>query len=81
MAWTLAAGAGGVALGALLEFFMDPGGGRRRRHRARDRSVPRLRRTERRAATRVRRTESHAVGVVRRTVNARRATPGRRSTT
>jgi hypothetical protein len=61
-----------IALGGLLEYFLDPGGGRRRRHIARDRAVSRLRRTERRAATRARRAESHAVGVVRRTLNARR---------
>jgi osmotically-inducible protein OsmY len=73
--WPLAAMAGGgVALGALLEYFVDPKDGRRRRHAARDRAMARLRRTERRAAMRVRRTEAHAVGVVRRTVNARRGT-------
>jgi len=65
-----------AALGALLEYFLDPGGGRRRRHIARNRAVSRLRRTERRAATRARRAESHAVGVVRRTLNARRG-PGK----
>jgi osmotically-inducible protein OsmY len=70
--WALAAtAAGGVALGALLEYFLDPKGGRRRRHTARDRAMSRLRRTERRAATRARRTEAHALGVVRRTLNAR----------
>jgi osmotically-inducible protein OsmY len=73
--WPLAAMAGGgVALGALLEYFVDPKDGRRRRHAARDRAMARLRRTERRAARRARRTEAHAVGVVRRTVNARRGT-------
>ena len=73
--WPLAATAGGgVALGALLEYFLDPKDGRRRRHAARDRAMARLRRTERRAARRARRTEAHAVGVVRRTVNARRGT-------
>jgi osmotically-inducible protein OsmY len=60
--------AGGVALGALLEYFLDPNGGRRRRHSARDRVVARLRRTERRT----RRAESNAVGAVKRTLNARR---------
>jgi BON domain len=70
--WALAATAGGgVALGALIEYFLDPKGGRRRRHAARDRAIARLRRTERRAARRARRTEAHAVGVVRRTLNAR----------
>ena len=63
---------GGVALGALLEYFLDPAGGRRRRHATRDRAIARVRRTERRAARRARRTKAHAVGVVRRTVNARR---------
>jgi hypothetical protein len=73
MAWMLPATAAcAVALGALLEYFLDPDGGRRRRHIARDRAVSRLRRTERRAATRARRAESHAVGVVRRTLNTRR---------
>jgi BON domain len=73
MLWMLSATAAcAAALGALLEYFLDPGGGRRRRHIARDRTVSRLRRTERRAATRARRAESHAVGVVRRTLNARR---------
>ena len=71
--WALAAAAvGGIALGALLEYFLDPKGGRRRRHTARDQAMARLRRTERRAARRARRTEAHAVGVVRRTANARR---------
>jgi osmotically-inducible protein OsmY len=71
--WVLAvATAGGVALGALLEYFLDPHGGRRRRHTARDRAVSRLRRTERRTARRARRTESNAVGAVKRTISARR---------
>ena len=67
-----AAAAGGLALGALLEYFLDPKTGRRRRHTARDRALSRLRRGERRAMTRARRAESHAVGVARRTINARR---------
>jgi hypothetical protein len=73
-AWILAVAAAtvGAAVGATLEFFVDPGGGRRRRHRARDRAMGRLRRTERRAVTRFRRAESHTVGVVRRSLNARR---------
>lgn len=73
--WALAAtAAGGVAVGALFEYFLDPSGGRRRRHTARDRTMARVRRTERRAARRARRTEAHAAGVVRRTLNARRRT-------
>jgi hypothetical protein len=67
-----AAAAGGLALGALLEYFLDPRTGRRRRHIARDRALSQLRRGERRAAVRARRAESHAVGVARRTINARR---------
>jgi hypothetical protein len=71
MPWVLAvATAGGVALGALLEYFLDPNGGRRRRHTVRDRAVSRLRRTERRTARRARHAESNAVGVVKRTLNA-----------
>jgi hypothetical protein len=66
------AAAGGLAVGALLEYFLDPKAGRRRRHTARDRALSRLRRGERRAIVRARRAESHAVGVARRTVNARR---------
>jgi osmotically-inducible protein OsmY len=62
----------GVAFGTLLEYFLDPHGGRRRRHTARDRAVSRVRRTERRTARRARRAESHAVGVVKRTLSARR---------
>jgi osmotically-inducible protein OsmY len=62
----------GIALGALLGYFLDRTAGRRRRHTARDRTLSRLRRGERRAAMRARRTESHAVGVARRTVNAAR---------
>jgi hypothetical protein len=68
----LAAGACGAVFGALLEYFLDPSGGRRRRHFARDRALSRVRRTERRAVTRARRAETHAVGIVRRTLNARR---------
>jgi hypothetical protein len=66
----------GMALGALLVYFLDPRAGRRRRHTARDRAMSRMRRSERRAATRARRAESHALGIARRTVNAAR--PGRR---
>ena len=66
------AAAAGVVVGALLEFFLDPRAGRRRRHLARDRALSRLRRGERRAIGRARRAESHAVGVARRTINARR---------
>jgi hypothetical protein len=66
------AAAGGLAVGALLEYFLDPKAGRRRRHTVRDRALSRLRRGERRAIVRARRAESHAVGVARRTVNARR---------
>jgi hypothetical protein len=73
--WALAAtAAGGVAVGAVVEYFLDPNSGRRRRHTARDRAMARVRRTERRAARRARRTEAHAVGVARRTLNARRGT-------
>jgi hypothetical protein len=69
-----AATAGGVAAGVLLEYFLDPAAGRRRRHQARDRAASRVRRGERRIATRARRAESHAVGIGRRTLNARRRT-------
>jgi hypothetical protein len=70
----VAAGAAcAVTLGALLEYFLDPGAGRRRRHTARDRIVAKLRRGERRAVTRARRAESRAIGVFRRTLNARHA--------
>jgi len=71
---SMAAGAAacGIAVGALLEYFLDPRAGRRRRHSARDRAMSRMRRGERRAAVRVRRAESHAVGIARRTFNARR---------
>jgi hypothetical protein len=67
-----AAAAGGLAAGALLEYFLDPRAGRRRRHVARDRALSQLRRSERRAAVRARRARSHAVGVARRTIIARR---------
>src|SRR5215210_7981072 len=50
-----------VALGALLEYFLDPGAGRRRRHSARDRVLSKLRRGERRAVIRARRAESRTV--------------------
>ena len=68
----IAVAAGGLAIGALLEYFLDPRVGRRRRHRVRDRALSRMRRGERRALVRARRAESHAVGVARRTINARR---------
>jgi len=67
-----AVAAGGLAVGAMLEYFLDPSVGRRRRHGARDRARSRLRRGERRALVRARRAESHAVGIARRTINARR---------
>lgn len=70
----LAAG-GGVVAGTLLEFFLDPRSGRRRRHTARDRTRARLRRGERRAMVGARRAESRAAGFARRTVNARRGHP------
>jgi hypothetical protein len=63
--------AGGVALGVLLAYFLDPTAGRRRRHGARDRTLSRMRRGERRAFRRARRAESHAVGIARRALNAR----------
>jgi hypothetical protein len=72
LAMAAAAATGGMALGALLEYFLDPKAGRRRRHTARDRAMSRMRRGERRAATRARRAESHALGIARRTVNAAR---------
>ena len=62
----------GLAVGALVEYFLDPKAGRRRRHTARDRALSRLRRGERRAMMRARRAESHAVGAARRTINAHR---------
>jgi hypothetical protein len=67
-----AAAAAGIALGALLEYFLDPKAGRRRRHTARDRTLSRMRRGERRAVVRARRAESHAVGIARRSFNALR---------
>jgi hyperosmotically inducible protein len=71
LAIVAAAAACGIVLGLVLEYFLDPKAGRRRRHTARDRALSRLRRGERRAARRARRTESHAVGLARRTFNAR----------
>jgi osmotically-inducible protein OsmY len=65
-------GACGIALGALLGYFLDRTAGRRRRHTARDRAISRMRRGEQRAAMRARRTESHALGIARRTFNAAR---------
>ena len=62
----------GIAMGALLEYFLDRTAGRRRRRTARDRAISRMRRGERRAAMRARRTESHALGIARRTFNAAR---------
>jgi hypothetical protein len=62
-----------VALGALLEYFLDPSAGRRRRHTARDRVLAKLRRGERRAVIRARRAQSRTVGIVRRRLNARHA--------
>lgn len=62
----------GFAVGMLAEYFLDPRGGRRRRHEARDRGFARMRRAKRGALTSARRAESRAVGVARRTVNARR---------
>ena len=66
------AAAGGLAVGALAQYFLDPKTGRRRRHTARDRALSRLRHSERRAIVRARRAERHAVGAARRTLNARR---------
>jgi hypothetical protein len=65
----------GVALGAALEYFVDPRAGRRRRHSARDRVISRMRHGERRTARRARRAESHAIGIARRTLFARRRRP------
>ena len=71
--WDLAAAAaGGIAVGVLLEYFIDPGAGRRRRHLARDRAFSRMRRGERNIVMRALRAESRALGMARRTVNARR---------
>jgi hypothetical protein len=72
LALATAAAAGGIALGALLQYFLDRTAGRRRRHTARDRAMSRMRRGERRAALRARRAESRALGIARRTVNAAR---------
>jgi BON domain len=72
LALAAAAATGGIALGALLQYFLDRTAGRRRRHTARDRAISRIRRGERRAALRARRAESHALGIARRTVNAAR---------
>jgi hypothetical protein len=72
LAVAAAAATCGIALGAFLAYFLDPKGGRRRRHTARDRALSRLRRGERRAAGRARRAESHAVGIAQRTFNAAR---------
>ena len=71
-AMLIAVAAGGLVAGVLLEYFLDPKAGRRRRHTTRDRALSRLRHGERRALTRARRAESHAVGIARRTINARR---------
>jgi osmotically-inducible protein OsmY len=71
LAISVAAGCG-MALGAVIGYFLDPMAGRRRRHTARDRAMSRVRRGERRAAVRARRAESHALGIARRTVNAAR---------
>jgi hypothetical protein len=68
-----AATASGIAAGALLEYFLDPAAGKRRRHVARDRALSRARRGERRVMKRARRAESHAFGVARRTFNAGRS--------
>ena len=68
-----AAATGGMTVGALLAYFLDPRAGRRRRHTARDRAMSRVRRGERRVAARARRAESHAVGIARRTLNAARS--------
>jgi BON domain-containing protein len=72
LALATAAATGGIALGALLQYFLDRTAGRRRRHTARDRAMSRMRRGERRAALRARRAESHALGIARRRVNAAR---------
>jgi BON domain-containing protein len=71
LAIAVAAGCG-MALGALIAYFVDPRAGRRRRHTAHDRAMSRVRRSERRATVRARRAESHALGLARRTVNAAR---------
>src|ERR687887_22012 len=66
----------GMAVGALLGYFLDPRAGRRRRHTARDRALSRVRHGERRAAVRARRAESHAFGIPAPTGNAARRGPG-----
>jgi hypothetical protein len=66
-----AAAVGGMGLGFVLGYFLDPTAGRRRRHGARDRALSRVRSGERRAARRARRAESDAIGVARRVLNAR----------
>ena len=68
---TAAAAAGGLAVGAVLEYFLDSGAGRRRRHTARDKALSQVRRGERRAVGRARKAELHAIGVARRTVVGR----------
>ena len=72
LAIAAASATGGMTVGALLAYFLDPRAGRRRRHAARDRAMSRVRRGERRAAARARRAESHALGIARRTLNAAR---------
>jgi hypothetical protein len=67
-----AAMTGAVLIGALIEYLLDPRGGRRRRRTARDRTVATIRRTEHRAAVRARRAESRATGNVRRVLARRR---------
>ncbi len=62
----------GMAVGAMLEFFLDPRGGRRRRHMARDKAMSRVRRGERHELTRVRRTRLHVLGLASRARNGRR---------
>jgi hyperosmotically inducible protein len=61
----------GFSLGMLAGYFLDPKGGRRRRHQARDRVMSRMRRGGRRAGVSARRTGWHAVGIARRTMTAR----------
>jgi hypothetical protein len=68
-----AAIASALALGASLEYFLDPSAGAARRHTVRDRVLSTLRRGERRAFRRARRAESRTVGMATRTLNARRA--------
>jgi hypothetical protein len=72
LAIAVAAATCGMTLGVLLEYFLDPKAGRRRRHTARDRAMSRVRRGERRAAARARRAESRAVGIAQRTLNGAR---------